>query len=331
MRLYRRVPGGPWRTHYDRASSIERGAEGLASTGGPLGVTIRLPGLRHVAALALATVPVAASGQTDPSLPGLPELGSNPPPARILDLALERAEGNEDAGVELAFECFVEGTVETLGADGAVLDVESTRKRRYALEGEMYEELVARDGQGLDDAGARKEAKRKAGFIRAARRRAARGEDRDPKDRRTRFDRSLMSRYRTVLKGTEEVRGHACWVLDYAPRSGRLPSEGAMDRALNQSTGTLWILRSNYELARILFEMREPVRYFWGLFASLKQADGRIEFEPVGDGTWLPSSFQLELDVALLAGIKSVRRRIGMRWVDYRAAVVGPEAAGESK
>lgn len=141
-----------------------------------------------------------------------------------------------------------------------------------------------------------------------------------------RFDRKLMGRYRPVLTGTEEVRGYRCWVVAFAPRSGRLPSNGAMDRALNQSTGKLWILQSNYELARIVFEMQTPVRYFWGLFATLKQVDGRIDFDAVGSGIWLPSRFQLELDLSLLAGVKSVRRRIGIRWMDYQPVEVGAGA-----
>lgn len=242
---------------------------------------------------------------------------------------MARAERNHDAGVELAFECFVEASVETLGRDGDVVEVESTRKRRYPLGGEMYEELVSRDGRDLGAAEALKESKRRAAFIREARKRSARGVARDPKERRMRFSRKLMGRYRTVLLGAEEVRGHACWVLGFAPRSGRLPNDGAMDRALNKSTGKLWILQSDFELARISFEMQTPVRYFWGLFATLKQVDGRIDFEAVGPGNWLPSRFRLDLDLSVLAGMTSVRRRIGILWMDYRPVAVGADSVAE--
>ncbi len=298
---------------------------------GMLAARARRAGLRPVAVMVFAVWTTAGFGQTHPPV-SVPQ-GQDPGPSadRILELALERAERNDDAGVELAFESFVESSVETLGRDGAMVEVASTRMRRYPLEGEMYEEFVARDGRDLNAAEARKEAKRRAAFIRAARRRSARGEERDPKERRMRFDRKLMGRYRTVLSGTEEIRGHPCWVLGFAPRSGRLPSDGAMDRALNQSTGTLWILKSNYELARIVFEMQTPVRYMWGLFATLKQVDGRIDFEAVGPGLWLPSRFRLELDVSVLAGVKSFRRRIGMRWVNYRPAAASADSASGSR
>ena len=283
-----------------------------------------------LAVAALAVWCVSAFGQPQSSIPSAPDPDPEPSAKRILELAVERAKSNDDGGAELAFESVVESTVETLGGDGNVVEVESVRMRRYPLEGEMYEELLARDGKELDAREARKEAKRRAAFIREARKRSARGEELDPKDRRMRFDGKLMDRYRTVLRGTEEVRGHRCWVVAFSPRSGRLPSNGAMDRALNKSTGKLWILQSNYELARIVFEMQTPVRYFWGLFATLKQVDGRLDFEAVGSGIWLPSRFQLELDVSVLAGVKSVRRRMEIRWVDYQpvAVGIGPIAEG---
>ena len=281
---------------------------------------------RSVAVAAMAACCVLASGQPQSLIPGAPDPSLEPSAERILELALQRAKSNDDGGAELALESLVESTVETLSGDGAVVEVESVRRRRYPLAGEMYEELVARDGEELDEREARKEAKRRAAFVREARKRSARGEEFEPKDRRMRFDRKLMGRYRPVLTGTEEVRGYRCWVVAFAPRSGRLPSNGAMDRALNQSTGKLWILQSNYELARIVFEMQTPVRYFWGLFATLKQVDGRIDFDAVGSGIWLPSRFQLELDLSLLAGVKSVRRRIGIRWMDYQPVEVGAGA-----
>ncbi len=247
------------------------------------------------------------------------ELGAEPLRAEeIVERSLDRSEEKEKSGIELAFECVVNSAVETLDAEGRVTDVETKRSRRYPLEGYLYDEQVERDGQALSPEQARKERRRKASFVREARKQLARGERLESDRRRMRFNHELMDRYRTALAGTEEILGHACWVVQFVPREGDLPNTGSMDRALNQSTGRLWIKKSDFQVARVSFAMDAPVRYLWGLFATLRKADGRIDFAPVEEGHWMPSRFELELDLQLLLGVKAIRRRIRNEWTDYR-------------
>lgn len=236
----------------------------------------------------------------------------------ILEQALHRAEARHKGGIELRYETVVLSTLETLGPHGEVTGTETKRSRRYPLEGEMYEEIIESDGLPLSPDQVRRESRKREAFVRSARRRATRGLERDPKERRMRFGRRLMSRYRTVVAGRESVRGHECWILAFEPHDGPLPSGGGMNRALNQSTGKLWIRTDDYELARIEFSMREPIRYLLGLFAILRQAAGEIEFDQVDPGIWMPIRFQIELDLSVLAGMKTIRRRIRNEWLDYR-------------
>ena len=51
-----------------------------------------------------------------------------------------------------------------------------------------------------------------------------------------------------------------------------------MDKALNRSTGRLYIAQRDYGVMRIEFEMQEPMRYLWGLIATLKSAMGPARF-----------------------------------------------------
>ena len=244
--------------------------------------------------------------------------GESPPRAQeIVDYALERSKESE-SGLELAFECMVNSTVETLDTEGQVTNVETKRSRRIPLEGYLYDELVERDGKALSPEQARRESRKKARFVREARNRASRGERLKSDRRRMRFNERMMSRYRTSVEGSEEILGHDCWVVRFVPREGDLPNNGAMDRALNQSSGRLWIKKSDFALARVTFAMDAPVRYLWGLFATLRKADGRIDFAPVEEGVWLPSRFQLELDLQLLKGVKAIRRRIRNEWTNYQ-------------
>lgn len=235
---------------------------------------------------------------------------------------------NDAASVELGFECVVDTIVESVNAQDEAVGVSSVRVLRYPLAGAMFDEVVERDGEPLIAKDAEKERKRKQRFMQRVARDSGPGGDRRGRDKQgVRFDRRMMERYRVSLLDTEAVGGQACWVLAYEPRSGPLPSSGPMDGALNRSTGRLWIAQSDHALVRATFRLQSPVRYLWGLLATLKAADGGIDFDRVAPGVWLPSRFRIDLDLKMLGGVKSVRRRIRSEWSGYRPVTTDPGAA----
>ena len=261
------------------------------------------------------------AGEIGRSLPGQPEA------EEILERALDRTTARFEGGAELLYKSVLLNVSEILDSDGEVLKTKTERSLRYALGGEMYEELVQRDGAPLDPEEVRAEARKKVAFVRAARKRAEQGITRDPRERRAVFDRSLMSRYQVAMIGTETMRGNACWVLAFEPRAGRLPSEKAMDKAFNRSDGTLWIRKDDHQLVRIEFALRKPLRYAWGLVATMRKATGEIDFTKVAADLWLPERFQIELELRILAGLRTVRVRVRNRWVDYERISAPAESA----
>ncbi len=209
--------------------------------------------------------------------------------------------------------------VESVNAHDEAVGASQVRVLRYPLAGAMFDEVVERDGEPLEAKDAERERKRKQRFIQRVERRSEQGGERRGRDKQgVRFDRRMMERYRVSLVGTEALRGQACWVLAYEPRSGPLPSSGPMDGALNRSTGRLWIAQSDHALVRATFRLQSPVRYLWGILATLKVADGGVDFDRVAPGVWLPSRFRIDLDLKMLGGVKSVRRRIRSEWSGYR-------------
>ena len=110
-------------------------------------------------------------------------------------------------------------------------------------------------------------------FAREVRERARRGEEIETNDERdVRFDRDLFDRFQASVTGVEDIRGESAWVLSFEPRPGKLPEHNRMDKALNRSTGRLYIAQRDYGVMRIEFEIQEPMRYLWGLIATLKSA-----------------------------------------------------------
>ncbi|MCY4187728.1 MAG: hypothetical protein OXD30_04525, partial [Bryobacterales bacterium] len=240
--------------------------------------------------------------------------------------ALQVVDRNDASNVELGFECIVDTTVESLNAQGETVSVMEERSRRYPLEDSMYDEVIERGGQPLAANETHKERKRKQRFIQNARKQKERGSGKRRDRRQVRFGRELMQRYRVSLGGVESVRGRGCWVLSYQPRSGDLPRSGPMDGALNRSLGRLWLAQSDYALVRLTFRLQSPIRYVWGILATLNAANGEVDFDPVTPGVWLPSRFHLDLDLKLLGGLKSIRRRIQSQWSGYRPVAANPSA-----
>ena len=256
--------------------------------------------------------PAAAQAQTETA--GAPNDSVPLTAAVILDRALERAASQYESGEDLSHEFLVSSTIESLDGDGLVTKTETARHHQYPLEGLPYQELIERDGQPLDRDDAREEEEKKADFIKQARAHASRGEPYEPDEQRMRFDRELMDRYRATLVGTETIGEHTCWVLQFEPREGRLPDTRRMDKALNRSTGRLWVAADDYGVARVSFEMQKPFRYLWGLIATLRSGAGQLDFERSDGGVWTPTSFNLTLDLRVF--FKSIRRRINQTWAE---------------
>ena len=266
----------------------------------------------------IALVPVALAAF---ALPAVVEAADDMVEASaLIERALERATAQRESGMELEFEYSTAGVFESLDRDGNVTRTQTARRRRHALEGRLYAEVIERDGKPLAGDDAREERERKAEFIQQVRRHAARGERYEPEEMGVDFDRELMARYDTRLAGTEEVRGHTCWVIEFEPRDGRLPDRRRIDKALNRSTGRIWIAQDDYGVVRVDFTMQRPFRWVWGLVGTLRHATGQFDFQRLEPGLWMPAVSRIEFDVHVFFGIKSMRRRIRSEWIEHRPA-----------
>lgn len=233
----------------------------------------------------------------------------------IVERALDVASRQRDLALGGYFQYVTAGSVESLDAEGNVTRTETSRRRHYPLEGHFYSELIGRDGRFLDAEDARDEQDRRAEFIREARRSAARGERYDPDEMHVEFDAELMERYDTTVVGEDVVRGEQCWVIRFEPRAGRLPDDKRIDKALNRSTGHLWITRRDYRVARVTFEMYRPFRWLWGIAGTLRHATGQFDLQWIQPNLWAVADSRIEFDVSVLFGMKSIRRRIRSEWV----------------
>ena len=252
------------------------------------------------------STPPAENGQT-----------TRPTVEEIMGHAMTRAESQDEAGSELEFESFITTTVETLNGDGVVTKTDTSRHHRYPVAGALFEELVERNGEPLDQNDLRDERERHNEFRRDAQEAAKDGEKLETNDeRQVRFDQELMSRYRAEVIGEETVRGERCWVIAFEPRDGKLPERTRIDKALNRSTGRLYVSQEDHGVIRIEFALQRPIRYVWGLIATLRTATGHLDFERVAPNVWLPDAFDFRIEVRVF--FRTRRQRVVREWVERK-------------
>ena len=234
----------------------------------------------------------------------------------IVDRAVARALEQQDSGADLRYQAFIESVTQNLGGDGEVKKTERERYLQYPLEGVLFEELVAREGEPLDDDDARDERKRRDEFVEKVRERRAKGEDPlgdDPN--RIEVNEELFARYDLHIAGEEMVAGTPSWIIEFRPRAGDLPVRRQIDNALNNSTGRVWVSQDDYGLARVEFEMAKSVRFWGGILGTLRNTVGRLEFTRVAERVWMPTTIDIKLDLRIL--FRNIRRRFVREWTDY--------------
>jgi hypothetical protein len=235
----------------------------------------------------------------------------------IVDRAVARAEAQHNLLVEAKFESQVIMSIQSLDDSGQGTKTDLTSYHQYPLHGALFEELITKDGRALNAQERNTEGKNKTKFIREVEERKKRGMHPQPEKRPgIRFGNQLMRRYRFKMLRTEEVGRRRCWVIAFEPKEGELPVQEMMDHALNQSTGTLWVAQDDYGLARLDFLMRKPFKYWAGLLAVIRNTEGRLDFQRVESNIWMPSNFELKLDLNVML-VKNIRRLITKKWTDY--------------
>ena len=274
----------------------------------------KLPFIFFCVTALLSIAKGAANSQAD----GLESANESMSAQGIVESAVERAESQHYSMIETNFSSQAVSKNYSLDGDGKIIETESFRYFQYPLNGAVFEELVEKDGRPLDDKEKQEEEKRKEDFIREVERRRTRGDYLQPsKEEAIRFNREFVDRYIYKLERTETMREHSCWVVAFEPKQGKLPVRNRMDRALNKTTGLMWISRDDYGLVRVEFALREPFKYWGGILAVVRNTDGTVDYTRVEPNVWLPLHFDLKLDLKVML-VKNIRRLIVKDWFDYK-------------
>lgn len=238
--------------------------------------------------------------------------GPEPSEREILSRALERALANDKRRAEQAYSFRHLRVSEKLNKQAQPTRVEKRLYQVVPIGGMRYERLLKEDGEPLSEKEQEAERRKEDKFRRRLEREGNTGKS---DDNEVRFNRDLVNRYRFRVEGTGELHGRKVYRLSFEPKSRKLPVRRRIDRALNNSRGSVWLDQESYEIVRVEFELIRTTRIWWGILGSISRIDGMMDRKEGEDGLWFPSYFRLYLKGRIL--FRSIHSRLESHWSDF--------------
>ena len=109
----------------------------------------------------------------------------------------------------------------------------------------------------------------------------------------------MVDAFQFHVSGEAEVNGHACWVLDAAPKPGYEPSDHE-GRVLKGMKGRLWIDKASYQWVKVHAEVVKTGQFL--RISRESRARNRVRFgaEPVAGDIWMPKVFNVRVRASAL-------------------------------
>jgi hypothetical protein len=124
----------------------------------------------------------------------------------------------------------------------------------------------------------------------------------------------LLNRFVCVLKGRETVGGRSVLVIDFKPKSGKLPERNLKERFINRAAGRVWLDEKESQLVRADLYLTERVNVLGGLVGAVWKFTCWIERARTADGFWFTRETSWHLEG---------REVLVRRTVDYHEETTG--------
>ena len=248
----------------------------------------------------------------------------------IVDRALARSAWWDEQGIRTAFCHVVTQRTRTFDGSGEVIEDNTLGYAAEPFRQVPYYRVIARNDKPISDPDREFQKARWRKFLDeveiGARPDARDGDvlDRE-KPHAMIVNEDLLARYTLTLVRNIEVRGRSTWVLEFQPRTGKLPVRHRLDHALNNAHGEIWIDQDTYEVARVNFQLTKRVRWLWGIFGSISDATGYIERHRVADDIWMPLQVDIYFHMRVL--FRTTRRSETTTWSDFRSTADALDAS----
>ena len=243
----------------------------------------------------------------------LPQAPAGLTAREIVSRAVEQAKWARERGYEDRLQGEHISVREDLTDDKGVRYREEILYRVYPVDGHLYYERMAVNGEPLSEDERRQ---RKEDFSKEIAEQEAKGEEED--DGEIKFDEELISRYDSELAREVVIGGRDAYLIEFEPKTGKLPVRRRIDHALNNSRGRIWIDKQDYGVARVQFELIKPVTLWAGLLGKVGAVEGDFQQVRLADGVWVPENLRLYMKGRVL--FKSFHQRRTLQWQSLQLA-----------
>ena len=240
----------------------------------------------------------------------------------IITRAVDVADRLREQEHDLRYEFLEHATKEQFDSAGRTKEREELTAKVYPLAGALHREIIEKNGKPLTPKELANERRRRD----EVRRRRERSKEKEEEDR-VRFNRELVDRYRPELIAEQVIGGRPTYAVRFEPKSDSLPIRRRIDYALNKSHGKIFVDKETFQVARVQFELIEPVRLWWGLLGKLRSVNGVIERAPLADGSWVGRGFDFSMNMRIFFRSIHTRRRASFR--NHRRAALDSKPSRE--
>ncbi|HET7625922.1 MAG TPA: hypothetical protein VFM25_11730 [Verrucomicrobiae bacterium] len=112
------------------------------------------------------------------------------------------------------------------------------------------------------------------------------GDSKKPGDNGSFLTPEIAAHFNYKLLGETNLNGRAAYRISFAPKSPEPPAHDLVDRLLNRVSGTLWIDREEFEIARADVSLESEVNVLGGFAGSLKKLAYTLVRTRIADGVW---------------------------------------------
>lgn len=106
----------------------------------------------------------------------------------------------------------------------------------------------------------------------------------------------VISRFQFTLVGTEIVNDRLAWVVDFKPKSGKLPERELRDRFINRAAGRIWLDQTDSALVKADIHLTDKVKVVGGIVGVVKRFTCLLERGRTEEGIWFLSNLKWRVE-----------------------------------
>jgi hypothetical protein len=106
----------------------------------------------------------------------------------------------------------------------------------------------------------------------------------------------LLKRFDFSMVGVEPHMDRACWVMDFKPKSARLPVRNIKERFINKAAGRVWVDVQDGFVVKVDLYLTESVNVIGGLVGAVRACNYGFERERTPEGLWFTRAVNWNLE-----------------------------------